>query len=99
VWRSPSSSNPTWSSWACACPSWTGSRPPASSRNPGPATQVVILTAYEGSLLEKSADDAGAYAYLVKGCSPKFVKAVLTEARNFKAGMEQLGPDRFAGGR
>jgi CheY-like chemotaxis protein len=63
-----------------------------------PVTQVIILTAYQGSLPEKSAEDAGAYAYLVKGCSPKFVKTVLTQARNFKAGMEQLGADRFGGG-
>jgi CheY-like chemotaxis protein len=42
-------------------------------------TQVVILTAYE-ELLTNSAEDVGAFAYLVKGCSPELMRQMIEQA-------------------
>ena len=53
-----------------------------------PFTQVIILTAYEGPLPERSAEEAGAYAYLVKGCSIEFIRDVILQAWRYKAGLE-----------
>lgn len=53
-----------------------------------PTTQVIILTVYEGPLPERSAEEVGAYAYLVKGCSPSLIRDVIVQARNYKAGLE-----------
>ncbi len=44
-----------------------------------PDIQVVILTAYE-ELLTSSADEVGAFAYLVKGCSSELMGDVITQA-------------------
>lgn len=54
-----------------------------------PATQVIILTAYEDSFLTRSAEQVGAYAYLVKGSSPKFMADVVRRAREFAYGVRQ----------
>lgn len=54
-----------------------------------PATQVIIHTAYEDSFLTKSADQVGAYAYLVKGSSPAFTADVIRRAREFGYGVRQ----------
>ena len=54
-----------------------------------PFTQVIILTAYEGPLPERSAEEAGAYTYLVKGCSSTFIKEMILQAWHFKAGAER----------
>jgi CheY-like chemotaxis protein len=51
----------------------------AAIREARPSTQVVILTAYE-ELLTKSADDVGAFAYLVKGCSSELMRQVIDQA-------------------
>jgi CheY-like chemotaxis protein len=53
-----------------------------------PSTQVIILTVYEGPLPERSAEEVGAYAYLVKGCSPSLIRDVILQARNYKTGLE-----------
>ncbi|MGH2556165.1 MAG: response regulator, partial [Actinomycetota bacterium] len=53
-----------------------------------PTTQVIILTVYEGPLPERSAEEVGAYAYLVKGCSPALIRDVIIQARNYKSGLE-----------
>ena len=53
-----------------------------------PFTQVIILTAYEGPLPERSAEEVGAYAYLVKGCSIEFIRDVILQAWHYKAGLE-----------
>jgi DNA-binding NarL/FixJ family response regulator len=53
-----------------------------------PNTQVIILTVYEGPLPERSAEEVGAYAYLVKGCSPTLIRDVIIQARNYKTGLE-----------
>ena len=52
-------------------------------------TQVIILSAYDDSALTKGADEAGAYAYLVKGCSAALVRDVIMQAWALKKGLEQ----------
>lgn len=54
-----------------------------------PFTQVVILTAYEGPLPERSAAEVGAYAYLLKGSSGKLIHDVIVQAWLLKCGLEQ----------
>jgi DNA-binding NarL/FixJ family response regulator len=54
-----------------------------------PYTQVIILTVYEGPLPTRSAEDVGAYAYLVKGCSVAFIRDVIMGAWNFKRGLDE----------
>jgi CheY-like chemotaxis protein len=54
-----------------------------------PLTQVVILTVYEGPLPTRSAEQVGAYAYLVKGCSAELVRDVVLHAWWYKGGLEQ----------
>lgn len=54
-----------------------------------PATQVIILTAYEDSFLTRSAEQVGAYAYMVKGSSPAFTADVIRRAREFGYGVRQ----------
>jgi CheY-like chemotaxis protein len=44
-----------------------------------PLTQVVVLTAYE-DLLTRSAEEVGAFAYLVKGCSSELMRDVILQA-------------------
>ena len=45
-----------------------------------PSAQVVILTAYDGPMPERSAEQVGAYAYLVKGCSAAMMCEVIHQA-------------------
>jgi DNA-binding NarL/FixJ family response regulator len=54
-----------------------------------PTTQVIILSAYDDPALNRSAEEAGAYAYLVKGCSAGLVRDVLLEAYKLKQGLER----------
>ena len=54
-----------------------------------PRTQVLILTAYDDERLDRSALEAGAYAYLVKGCSISFIHDMIAQASKFKAGLEE----------
>src|SRR5712692_3673023 len=49
-------------------------------RRDAPASQVVILTAYDEPLPRKSAVEVGAYAYLVKGCAPQLMRDVIVKA-------------------
>jgi DNA-binding NarL/FixJ family response regulator len=61
-----------------------------------PATQVVILTAYDDPALSDGAGGAGVYAYLVKGCPPRMVGEVTLRAGEMRAGLEArpgAGPD------
>jgi DNA-binding NarL/FixJ family response regulator len=53
-----------------------------------PTTQVVILTVYGGPLPTRSAEEVGAYAYLVKGCSPRLVRDVIAQASALKHGLD-----------
>src|SRR5712691_1511524 len=45
-----------------------------------PSVQVVMLSAYEDMGLRHGAESAGAYCYLVKGCSPSLIGDVLQAA-------------------
>ncbi len=54
-----------------------------------PSTQVVILTSYEGPLLQRSLHDSGAYAYLVKGCPSQAIRDTIYQAWRYKLGLEQ----------
>jgi DNA-binding NarL/FixJ family response regulator len=53
--------------------------------------QVVILSAYDDEALTISADEAGAYTYLVKGCSAALVRDVILKAWALKKGLEARG--------
>jgi DNA-binding NarL/FixJ family response regulator len=45
-----------------------------------PATQVVLLTAFESPALQQQAEKAGCFAYLVKGGPPGTLRLVLRQA-------------------
>ena len=45
-----------------------------------PATQVVLLTAFESPALEQQAGEAGCFAFLVKGAPPGTIRLVLHQA-------------------
>lgn len=45
-----------------------------------PWVQVVILTFYDDLLPERSPQEVGAFAYLVKGCSPTLMRDVIFKA-------------------
>ena len=45
-----------------------------------PATQVVLLTAFESPALQQQAEEAGCFAYLVKGTPPGTLRLVLHQA-------------------
>jgi DNA-binding NarL/FixJ family response regulator len=54
-----------------------------------PFTQVIILTAYDGPLPTRSAEEAGVYAYLVKGCSIQLMRDVILQAWHHNAGLKR----------
>jgi DNA-binding NarL/FixJ family response regulator len=60
----------------------------------GSLTQVIILSAYDDPALTKGADEAGSYAYLVKGCPAALVRDVVLQAFRLKQGLEarEFGP-------
>jgi DNA-binding NarL/FixJ family response regulator len=45
-----------------------------------PATQVVLLTAFDSPALQQQAEEAGCFAYLVKGSPPGTLRLVLHQA-------------------
>jgi DNA-binding NarL/FixJ family response regulator len=49
-------------------------------RHATPATQVVLLTAFESPALQQQAEEAGCFAYLVKGSPPGTLRLVLHQA-------------------
>jgi AmiR/NasT family two-component response regulator len=51
-------------------------------------TQVVLLTAFESPALQRQAEEAGCFAYLVKGGPPGTLRTVLHQA--VAAGRELL---------
>jgi len=59
-------------------------------RDACPATQVVLLTAFESPALQRQAEEAGCFAYLVKGGPPGILRTVLHQA--VAAGQELLPP-------
>ena len=54
-----------------------------------PAVQVVMLTAYDDGEMNVGAKRAGAYAYLVKGCSRRLMRDVVFHAWRFKQAVEE----------
>jgi CheY-like chemotaxis protein len=52
-----------------------------------PDVQVIILTAYADSYVTRSAEEVGCYAYLVKGCSPAFIRDVVVQACTLARGL------------
>ena len=69
-------------------PGLSGSEATSLIRGEQPHIQVIILSAYDDPALNKSAEEAGAYAYLVKGCSASLVRDVLFEAFKLKRGLD-----------
>jgi DNA-binding NarL/FixJ family response regulator len=57
-------------------------------KNSLPLTQVIVLTSYDGPLPARSAEQAGAYAYLVKGCPGDLMRDVIMQAWKYKTGLE-----------
>ena len=53
-------------------------------REVDPRVQVVLLTVHDEKSLEASAQQAGAYCYLVKGCPPSLICDVLLQAWQYK---------------
>jgi two-component system invasion response regulator UvrY len=49
-------------------------------RDACPDIQVVLLTAFESPALQQQAEEAGCFAYLVKGCPPGDLRLALHEA-------------------
>jgi DNA-binding NarL/FixJ family response regulator len=49
-------------------------------RDACPATQVVLLTAFESPALQRQAEEAGCFAYLVKGGPPGILRLTLHHA-------------------
>jgi DNA-binding NarL/FixJ family response regulator len=49
-------------------------------RDASPAIQVVLLSAFESPALERQAEEAGCFAYLVKGGPPSDLRLVLGQA-------------------
>jgi DNA-binding NarL/FixJ family response regulator len=68
-------------------------------RDARPATQVVVLSAFESPELERQALDAGAFAYLDKGMLARRVHRVLLAAavRAVLAANAAAGPDAGGG--
>ena len=62
----------------------------------GLRTEVVILSAYGDPGLNEGAQEAGAYAYLVKGCPVQMIVDVIRYARDFKLSREQRDVERGA---
>src|SRR5439155_12585490 len=63
-----------------------------------PLTQVIILTSYEGPLPERSAEQAVAYAYLVKGCPAETLRDMIHQAWRHKMGLAQRRGEAGAAG-
>jgi DNA-binding NarL/FixJ family response regulator len=49
-------------------------------RDACPATQVVLVTAFESPALQQQAEEAGCFAYLVKGAPPGTIRLALDQA-------------------
>jgi two-component system, response regulator PdtaR len=49
-------------------------------KHDSPATQVVLLTAFESPALQQQAEEAGCFAYLVKGGHPGALRLALHQA-------------------
>jgi DNA-binding NarL/FixJ family response regulator len=56
-----------------------------------PSTAVIMLSAYEDPALMSEAHEAGAYAYLIKGCSVGQLVEVIEKAAGDRAGPPSTG--------
>jgi two-component system, response regulator PdtaR len=56
--------------------------------------EVVILSAYDDPGLNEGAQEAGAFAYLVKGCPAQMIVDVIRFARDFKLSTERRDLER-----
>jgi DNA-binding NarL/FixJ family response regulator len=54
-----------------------------------PMVQIVMLSAYGDAGVISAAENAGVYAYLIKGCPADLIRHVLTSAFTFKVGLLQ----------
>jgi two-component system, response regulator YesN len=61
-----------------------------------PWVQVVFLTFYEEMLPNRSPQEVGAFAYLVKGCSIRLMCDVIAQARRHGAEQRWIGASRPA---
>ena len=57
-----------------------------------PNAQVIILSAYGDPGLQRGAEQAGVYCYLIKGCPPQMIREVLSFAWSYKQGLERGSP-------
>lgn len=57
-----------------------------------PLVQVIMLSAYGDPGLQRGAEDAGVYCYLIKGCPPQMIRDMLRFAWSYKVGVERTGP-------
>jgi DNA-binding NarL/FixJ family response regulator len=67
-------------------------------RDQGLRIEVVILSAYDDPGLNEGAQEAGAFAYLVKGCPAQMIVEVIRYARDFKISKERLDFERHPNG-
>jgi DNA-binding NarL/FixJ family response regulator len=66
-----------------------------------PLVQVIMLSAYGDLGLQRGAQEAGVYCYLIKGCPPGMIREMLRFAWKYKLGLErggaELPPDQLWG--
>ena len=58
-----------------------------------PCVQVIVLTIHDDAALLESAEDAGAYCYLVKGCPFALVREMIIRAWQLRCHAERV-PER-----
>jgi DNA-binding NarL/FixJ family response regulator len=56
-----------------------------------PLVQIVMLSAYGDLGLQRGAQEAGVYCYLIKGCPPGMIREMLRFAWKYKLGLERGG--------
>jgi CheY-like chemotaxis protein len=54
-----------------------------------PLVQVIMLSAYGDLGLQRGAQEAGVYCYLIKGCPPGMIREMLRFAWKYKLGLER----------
>ena len=67
-------------------------------KHDSPATQVVLLTAFESPALQQQAEEAGCFAYLVKGGHPGTLRLVLRQAVAVRRALLANGSPAAEGG-
>ena len=67
-------------------------------RDACPATQVVLLTAFESPALQQQAEEAGCFAYLVKSGHPGTLRLVLRQAVAVRRALLANGSPAAEGG-